>query len=50
MHDHKVLNGSHALAIEMSKVKQYAQLSRYVIVTPKTVAAVGRDQIVARPA
>ena len=46
MHDRKVFNGSRALAMEISKVKQYTQLARYGVVTPKTVAAVGKDKII----
>lgn len=45
-HDRKVLNGSNALRIEISKVKQYTQLERFGIKVPKTVAAVGKRQII----
>jgi len=41
----KVLNGSNALRLEISKVKQYTQLEKYGIRVPKTVAAVGKEQI-----
>ncbi|SOC43240.1 RimK-like ATP-grasp domain-containing protein [Ureibacillus acetophenoni] len=41
----KVLNGSNALRLEVSKVKQYTQLEKYGIRVPKTVAAVGKEQI-----
>jgi hypothetical protein len=42
-----VLNGSHALALEVSKVAQYAALENAGIPYPRTVACVGRDAIVA---
>lgn len=44
-YDRKVLNGSNALRLEISKVKQYTQLEKYGIRVPKTVAAVGKEQI-----
>ena len=44
-HDRLVLNGSRALALEVSKVAQYAALEAHGIGTPLTVAAVGRSQI-----
>jgi len=46
-YDRKVLNGSNALRLEISKVKQYTQLERFGIKVPKTVAAVGKEQILA---
>jgi len=42
-----VLNGSKALTFELSKVKQYTALERMGIKTPRTVAAVGKDNIIA---
>ena len=45
-HGRKVFNGSEALRYELSKVKQYTQLERFGIQTPKTVVAVGKAQIV----
>ena len=45
-HGRTVFNGSAALRYELSKVKQYTQLERFGIRTPKTVAAVGKQQIV----
>jgi hypothetical protein len=45
-HGRTVLNGSAALRYELSKVKQYTQLERFGVRTPKTVAAVGKNQIV----
>ncbi|HWL13371.1 MAG TPA: alpha-L-glutamate ligase [Ureibacillus sp.] len=44
--DRRVLNGSNALRLELSKVKQYTQLEKYGIRVPKTVAAVGKEQII----
>ncbi|WP_397538333.1 RimK family alpha-L-glutamate ligase [Rummeliibacillus pycnus] len=44
-HGRKVLNDSNALRLELSKVKQYTQLERFGIQTPKTVAAVGKENI-----
>jgi len=41
-----VFNGSRALSLEVSKVKQYTQLEKFGIKTPKTIAAVGKEQIV----
>ena len=40
-----VFNGSMALRFEISKVKQYLALEKHGIKTPKTVAAVGKEQI-----
>jgi hypothetical protein len=45
-HGRRVLNGSSALRLELSKVKQYMELEKYGIKTPKTIAAVGKKQIV----
>ena len=45
-HDARVLNGSRALALELSKVAQYAALARLGIRVPRTVAALGREAIV----
>lgn len=46
-HGARVLNGTRALALEVSKVAQYAALRRHGIRVPRTVAAVGREQIAA---
>ncbi len=43
----RVVNGSRAIALEMSKIRQYAALSEAGIRTPRTVAAVGIDQLIA---
>jgi hypothetical protein len=45
-HGRTVFNGSQALQYELSKVKQYTQLERLGIQTPKTVVAVGKSKIV----
>lgn len=41
-----LLNGPKALPFELSKVKQYTALERAGIKTPKTVAAVGKENII----
>ena len=46
-HDRRVINNGRALQLELSKVDQYATLGRYGIRTPRTVGAVGRENIVA---
>ena len=45
-HGARVLNGSRALALELSKVAQYAALSEEGISVPRTVAALGREEII----
>ena len=42
----RVVNNSQALRLEISKVAQYAALNDAGVRTPRTVAAVGRDEIV----
>jgi hypothetical protein len=44
-HRRTVFNGSQALQLELSKVTQYMALESYGIQTPKTVAAIGKEQI-----
>ncbi|UHL64410.1 alpha-L-glutamate ligase [Paralcaligenes sp. KSB-10] len=46
-HGRRVVNNSRALQLEVSKIAQYAALSNFGIRTPYTIAAVGRDNIVA---
>lgn len=46
-HGRRVVNNGRALQLEISKVAQYAALSTSGIKTPRTIAAVGREQIVA---
>lgn len=41
----KVVNGSRALYLEISKIAQYAALERAGIKTPRTIAAVGRQNV-----
>jgi len=45
-HGRKVLNGSRALQLELSKVNQYTALEKQGIRTPKTIAAVGNTNII----
>lgn len=44
-HGRVVINGSRALQLEVSKVLQYLELEKYGIKTPKTIAAVGSEEI-----
>jgi hypothetical protein len=46
-HGRRVVNNARALALEISKVAQYEALRTFGIRTPRTLAAVGADQIVA---
>jgi len=46
-HGRRVINSSRALQLEVSKVAQYAALHAHGIRTPRTVAAIGRDEILA---
>jgi hypothetical protein len=46
-HGRRVINNGRALQLEISKVAQYAALSTYGIKTPRTIAAIGREQIIA---
>ncbi|WP_057914060.1 ATP-grasp domain-containing protein [Peribacillus muralis] len=45
-HDRTVFNGSRALRLEVSKVNQYTALTKAGIKTPKTIAAVGKENII----
>ncbi|WP_077623592.1 ATP-grasp domain-containing protein [Sediminibacillus massiliensis] len=45
-HGRKVINGSKALRLEVSKINQYMALNQAGIRTPKTLAAVGTEQII----
>ena len=45
-HGRCVLNGSNALRLELSKVKQYTALENHAIEVPSTIAAVGKAQII----
>lgn len=44
-HGRKVHNGTKALELEVSKVKQYLELNKHGVRTPKTIAAVGKAHI-----
>lgn len=44
-HGRTVWNGSKALQLEVSKVAQYLELEAHGVRTPKTIAAVGKEQI-----
>jgi hypothetical protein len=46
-HGRKVFNGSRAIQLEVSKVAQYLSLNAHGIATPKTIAAVGKEQLIA---
>lgn len=45
-HGRRVINSSRALQLEISKVAQYTALNALGIRTPRTVAAVGREDII----
>ncbi|MFZ3578361.1 ATP-grasp domain-containing protein [Virgibacillus sp. DJP39] len=45
-HGRTVVNGSRALRLEVSKVNQYTALDIAGVKTPKTIAAVGKDEII----
>ena len=44
-HSRKIVNNGRALQLEISKIAQYRALADFGIRTPRTIAAVGRDQI-----
>ncbi|MFQ5773061.1 MAG: RimK family alpha-L-glutamate ligase [Kiloniellaceae bacterium] len=46
-HGRRTVNTSRALYLEVSKLAQYAALNRAGVRTPRTVAAVGRDNVLA---
>ncbi|HEY9460085.1 MAG TPA: alpha-L-glutamate ligase [Paralcaligenes sp.] len=46
-HDRRVINNSRALQLEVSKIAQYAALSKLGIRTPHTIAAIGQKNIMA---
>jgi hypothetical protein len=45
-HGRRLVNDSRALRLEINKIAQYAELERFGIRIPRTLAAVGREQIV----
>jgi hypothetical protein len=47
LHGRRVINNGRALQLEVSKIAQYAALANFGVRTPHTVAAIGRDNIVA---
>ncbi|HZI83724.1 MAG TPA: alpha-L-glutamate ligase [Casimicrobiaceae bacterium] len=47
LHGRRVINDSRALRLEINKIAQYAALAAHGIRTPRTIAAVGREAIVA---
>lgn len=44
-HDRTIVNGSRALRLEVSKVNQYMALNQAGVRTPKTITAVGKENI-----
>jgi hypothetical protein len=44
-HERTVINGSRAIQLEVSKVLQYLELEKFGVKTPRTVAAVGKEEI-----
>jgi hypothetical protein len=44
-HGRTVINSSRALQLEISKVAQYSTLEQHGITTPRTIAAIGRQQL-----
>jgi glutathione synthase/RimK-type ligase-like ATP-grasp enzyme len=47
LHGRKVVNNGRALQLEISKVAQYTELAKFGLRTPRTVAALGRDNMIA---
>jgi glutathione synthase/RimK-type ligase-like ATP-grasp enzyme len=45
-HGRRVVNNSNALKLEVSKVAQYVSLNTFGIRTPKTIAAIGKEEII----
>jgi hypothetical protein len=45
-HGRRVVNNSRALQLEVSKVAQYLSLNAHGILTPKTITAVGKKEII----
>ena len=46
LHGRRVVNGSRALRLEINKIAQYAELQRFGVRVPRTLAAVGRDHVI----
>src|SRR5438034_1327747 len=45
-HGRRVVNDRRALALEINKIAQYAELQRFGVRTPRTLAAIGPDAII----
>ncbi|HEY0968472.1 MAG TPA: hypothetical protein VGD88_13860 [Opitutaceae bacterium] len=45
-HGRRVVNNSRALQLEINKIAQYAKLRNYGIRTPRTMAAVGKENVI----
>lgn len=45
-HNRMIINNKRALELEVSKVAQYMALNAHQIITPKTIAAVGKENII----
>jgi glutathione synthase/RimK-type ligase-like ATP-grasp enzyme len=45
-HGRRIVNNSNALKLEISKVAQYVSLNTFGIRTPKTIAAIGKEEII----
>src|SRR5258707_4898646 len=48
-HGRRVVNNGRALQLEISKIPQYAALAEFSIRTPRTLAALGRENTSAAP-
>lgn len=46
-HGRTVLNGTRAIQLEISKVQQYLELNKYGVQTPRTIATVGKVNLLA---
>lgn len=46
LHGRRVVNGSRALRLEINKIAQYAELQRFGVRVPRTLASVGREQVI----
>lgn len=45
-HGRELVNGGRAIELEVSKIKQYMALDRHGIQTPKTIATVGKEEMI----
>lgn len=46
-HGRRVINSSRALQLEVSKVAQYSTLAAHGVLTPRTIAVVGKQELIA---